>query len=475
MKNINILRLRISLLSVFVMLLFVITKAERFEVYPFSYEILSEEEKTVTLIGGSESIQDVIIGDNVEYEGTIYKVVSVAGYAFYINSNIRSVVIPNSISSIGDRAFAFCSQLETVEIGNSLEMIGGGSFVGTKASFQVDSENPYFSTEGGILYNKDVTELIYCMIAGENGEVIIPETVEIIGKEAFDANEMVKEVTIPSSVKEIRDYAFYDCLSMESVICLMPTPTWTLGLFTSTNYDGNFPCNVYVPESSFEAYQKAWGHNQKIYPLKYYPITEIKELQGDFYLNILSKEDKLIEIYKLDSWAFPTEVEIPEELNFKGETYTVTMIGWKAFYNRRIINKITLPSSIEFIGSHAFSQCTNLKTMIIHAENPPLMSLSAFTSYEWKEDSRINVNIYVPDKSLELYNNTDWRMLDIYPMSAYEEENGVEAINSEHEGVYPAEIYSLDGTRVTRVMNEEDIRNLEKGIYIINGKKIFIQ
>ncbi len=156
-------------------------------------------------------IRAVIIEDGVE---------SIGNYAFYECVSMKSVVISNSVTSIGEAAFYECSRLDDVTISAGVTNIGNDAFVKCEAlaAFEVDSGNPYYCSNDGILFNKEQTKLL-CYPSGKQSQsYIVPETVVSISRCAFKQNRYLSSVTIPSSVIEIGNEAFQGCVSLSAVI-----------------------------------------------------------------------------------------------------------------------------------------------------------------------------------------------------------------------------------------------------------------
>lgn len=98
---------------------------------PFNYNGLKYEIKNgreAALVSGN-GIARVTIAASVEYNGKQYPVTSIKGKAFE-NSDVISVIIPNSVKSIGEQAFWCCENLTYVSIPNSVTSIGGAAFHG---------------------------------------------------------------------------------------------------------------------------------------------------------------------------------------------------------------------------------------------------------------------------------------------------------------------------------------------------------
>ena len=110
-------------------------------------------------------------------------VTSIGDFAFEGCTSLTSVTIPDSVTSIGNSAFYVCSGLTSVTIGNSVTSIGDYAFAGCKSLTSVT----------------------------------IPDSVTSIGDSAFEGCTSLTSVTIPDSVTIIGDYAFIWCESLPSV------------------------------------------------------------------------------------------------------------------------------------------------------------------------------------------------------------------------------------------------------------------
>ena len=439
--------------------------AQRFQVGELEFEIISDEDKTVSLIGGDRStIKELIIPETVSYNNEVYTVTTIK--ADFYHSELIAVTIPNSVTSIKD--FSMCMSLQFVNIGNSVETISNGAFMGSPAYFFVDPDNPYFSSENGVLYNKDKTLLVSCQTADKDGAVNIPETVEKLAPQSFHSNLLLKQVTISPAVTEIGYNAFGDCTSLKTVLCLPAVPPGYLGLTDTGAWVSQLTCDVYVPDSSVEIYENEWGRSYQIFPMKYYPVTSIGYIDNIEYA-ILSENDKSVAITDYE-YRTGDSLEVPEQINYSGETYTVEMIGREAFLNCGK-EEIILPSTINMISGYAFTRSSTLNKILLPAEEPPMLSPYAF----WKSEvssNHIPVTIYVPDSSVSHYKATNWGELNIKPISSYADSNNIETIREEL--IFPVDVFSLDGRFIRSLKNKEEISNLKKGLYIIGGKKVIV-
>lgn len=137
--------------------------------------------------------------------------------AFHHCHGLTSVIIGSGVSRIGDYAFYYCNNLTSVVIGSGVSSIGDYAFFGCGGliSIGVGGGNPYFASEGGVLFNKDKTALI-AYPSGRAGAYAIPSGVMSIGNSAFNNCHGLTSVVIPDSVIGIGDSAFWHCSALAS-------------------------------------------------------------------------------------------------------------------------------------------------------------------------------------------------------------------------------------------------------------------
>ncbi|HEY5041784.1 MAG TPA: leucine-rich repeat domain-containing protein [Verrucomicrobiae bacterium] len=159
-------------------------------------------------------------------------VTNIGDNAFVVCYNLASATIPGSVISIGGNAFGSCRSLTSVTIFNGLISIGGDAFsasgltsvtipmsvtnIGPEAfawcpnltMINVDAQNSFYSSPGGVLFDKSLTKLIQYP-SGLNGGYTISNGVTSIAVEAFSTSGLTS-VTIPNSVTNIGHDAFMD-------------------------------------------------------------------------------------------------------------------------------------------------------------------------------------------------------------------------------------------------------------------------
>ena len=217
--------------------------ADLHNVYYVEYGAHGSIEWEGYICGGGESFPyggDIVIPETVTINDIIYRVSSIDANAFTTDGDIyceggitinstsplKSVIIPNSIKSIGRGAFSGCSGLTSVTIPNSVTSIGGSAFSGCSGLktviFHCQAIGNWFSNNSSIkdiIIGDEVTTIGSSAFRNCFGliSVTIPNSVTSIDDSAFSGCSGLTSVTIPNSVASIGSSAFSSCSGLTSV------------------------------------------------------------------------------------------------------------------------------------------------------------------------------------------------------------------------------------------------------------------
>ena len=371
--------------------------------------------------------------------------------AFYDCSNLTSVTIPSSVKSIGNSAFYGCSSLESIVMPSEVTSIGNNVFQSCSSltSIEVDSANTAYSSEDGVLFNKNKTRLIQYPIGNTRTSYIIPENVITIGSSAFNGCRSLTSITIGKKVTGINYNAFGGCAIAEvynysNVTTNLPSnakiiynPSDLIGEKPETritvvdnmqyyNYDGDFialsPTSKNVTEVTLD------NRTTEIQPGAFSGCTSLTSITipdsvtsidtRAFYncssLTSINFENNS-QLTSIGSYAFSdcsslTSITIPEGVTSIGNNVfqsctsltsitipdSVTSIDTRAFSDCTSLTSITIPEGVISIGNYAFFDCYSLTSITINATTPPTLGGYYAISF--------NVaNIYVPAESVDAY------------------------------------------------------------------------
>ena len=250
-------------------------------------------------------------------------------YAFYRCSSLTDVTIPEGVTSIGEFAFDCCGadkSLTSVTIPESVTSIGYGAFKNccSLTTIVVSAGNMNYSSQNGVLFNKDRTKLIQYP-GGKSGAYTIPEGVTSIYSSAFSDCAKLTSVTIPESLDSIWGFTFENCSSLTSITVSSGNPSFISqgGVLFSKDKTKLILC----PAGKSGAYT--------------IPSTVGTICEEAFC-----------------SCARLTTVTIPS---------SVTSIEFGAFEDCSGLTSITLPDSVTEIGSSIFAHCSGLTSFTVPA------------------------------------------------------------------------------------------------------------
>ncbi len=278
------------------------------------YTLSEDETYYVCTSVGDASTRKIVIAPT--YEGLPVK--EIGARAFAEDEFITSIVVPDSLTKIGEWAFAGCTSIKTVDLGKGVQVIENSAFVSCSALTKVNYTgtiddwvmidfadpyaNPIYYAKKLYINEKEVTEVVLtsatkisaCAFSGYDNltSIEIPDSVTTIGYEAFFECSGLTNIEIPDSVTTIGEWAFYGCSGLTEIT---------------------------IPDS----------------------VTTIEQ-------------------YAFDECSGLTEITIPD---------SVTTIGQGAFHGCSGLTEITIPDSVTTIGQGAFHGCSSLTSVTFKDTN----------------------------------------------------------------------------------------------------------
>ncbi|MBO4754156.1 MAG: leucine-rich repeat domain-containing protein [Bacteroidales bacterium] len=358
--------------------------------------------KSAKLYLNDEEIKDLVIPDGVA---------SIGGFAFYGCKSFTSVTIPDGVTSIGESAFYGCTGLTSVHITDleawcaiqffigisnplyyahrlylndeeiteltipdSVTSIGGGAFSGCTSLTSVNITDLAAWCEIHFLNNSSnplsLAHKLY-LNNEEIKELIIPDGVAEIRNYAFCGSADLTSVTIPNSVTSLGEGAFHSCTSLTSVN--IPNSVTSLGDYAFYGCTGLTSVNIPIglTKIGLRAFSGCTGLTSVNIPNSVTSLGEYAFI-GCTGLTSVNISIGLTEIAQGTFYSCTglTSVTIPNG---------VTEIRIDAFRGCSNLSTITLGGAISMLWYDSFSYCPNLTDVYCHAVSVPSASNATFT------------------------------------------------------------------------------------------------
>ena len=374
-------------------------------------------------------------------------------YSFYLCTSLQTIKIPENVKKIGFAAFANCQSLTNVYLPSKVAEIGNGAFSDCSAleSITLSDENEYFSTLNGVLYSKDMTTLLQCPANYKEKTFKLLGNVKIIAGSAFRGCTHLTEIYLSEGLESMGSSAFSGCESLTTIN--LPMSLKKIGSYAFYNC---FSLKTIEIPPGIETLDMFLFAN----------CSKLEEV-------VLSEGLQLIDYqafqncYSIKSISLPSSLKFIDAGAFRGCKSLskiniqegLTGIGYSAFSECHSLPSIVLPESIEEIGYQAFDKCGLLKEIICKALNVPQIY------YSFSGISK-NAILYVYNSVIEDYQKSIWSSFFKQILPIMEDVNtGIETIVVDDR--LPFDIYNLNGMIVRRNAVKTDISGLNPGVYIL--------
>ena len=304
-------------------------------------------------------------------------------------TQLTSLNIPNSVTSIGALAFQNCSGLTSIEIPNGVTSVGSKviynclnlkKVIAPAQVFDEQSTNMYTTQLDTIIITKgELTNNVFNIIQQSYKTLklinLLATTNTILPDEAFKGHYNLQTLILPSNLETIGYMAVAECVNLQSID---------------------------IPASVEEIGQRAFENCRSLKTITFGGAQPLPVIGKSLAQAATSK------LRKIGSWAFYNahelqHLDIPEG---------VEEIGDAAFYGCTYLKDLVLPSSVHAIGDNCFAMCSKLKKIRVNSTTPPEIHAKTFF------DVNRQIPVYVPDNYVDAYKtDTYWGEFDIQGVS----------------------------------------------------------
>ena len=355
------------------------------------------KEQSLTL-SGAGAIPDYPIAETPwqEFRDEIKSIVLEEGvtrigdYAFYDCTALTSVEIPEGVTLIGESAFSCCQSLESVTIPGSVTEIGEGAFESCSDLLILELTSG-LKRVGAFAFSE-----CFSLRALD-----LPDTVERIDRSAFTGTAL-QELVIPSNVQEIGDNAFNGCIRLSSLTLSEGIRVIEEMAFSNCSD----LTEVLIPASVERLGDGVFADCLAMTQIAVAPESEYFVVQD----NILYSKDMSVLLH-YPAAKEEQEFTLPEE---------VRKIAGLAFASNYFLTDVTLGDYLEEVGSYAFARCYGLTYMYLPPQTTRLGVAPFHDCTALLEIEVDSSNPYYSSVDGVLYNKDQTQLIQ-YPAGRYED------------------------------------------------------
>lgn len=360
---------------------------------------------------------DIVIPPSVEYGGKTYIVGSIDDGAFHLCSMMTSIELPETITRIGDDAFGGCMGLTSITIPTLVRSIGESAFyncsglTSVELPEQIEHIGPYLFqycyaltsviirgnvTDIGTFAFQDCISLSSITLpnslqyidnyafqgCSKLQSIVIPQQVTRIGSFAFQGCSSLTSITLPEALQHIELSTFQDCTKLESVTIPNSVISIDRLAFSGCSSLTSITIPGLVSSIDVESFKECTG------------LKEIEVVEDNLYY---ASSDGVLYNKEYSALLFcpigKTSLTIPE---------SVERIGSRAFSYCTGLTSITIPQFVSRIEESAFLGCNGLQEIYVLPVLPPEIKSNTFNSYNY------NKPLYVPSGCVTAYQSAEF-------------------------------------------------------------------
>ncbi len=392
------------------------------DIYVPSKIVSGDTEYAVTKLGDgifkdNDAINSVTLGDGITDIGneafydcdnlvcivTNEGVLSIGDKAFYSCDNFNSVILYNSVTSIGTEAFSECPKLViycnentaghtyAVENGIAFEILNPAA---EPELYTVDGITYYVANGEAVALSADKSlenVVIPGIVKGypvtetrgtfKDNEVLktvtLPSTLEVLGMETFEECKALTTVVLPEGLVSIGEKAFYNCRALTDVN--IPSTVCNIGA-SAFYYCNSLAIEITIPTGVTIIDEYIFAYCSKLKKVNFHDnVTYIGNMAFGGCIDL-------------------TELSLPANLTHIGDT---------AFYNNTKITEVVIPAGVKSIGNSAFSSCYNISKVVLNDGLVEIEALAFYAAHSLTEISipasvkKIGTSAFNSNKSLK--------------------------------------------------------------------------
>ena len=428
---------------------------------------LDANQKTAKVIANNHSYSgDIDIPANITYDNVVYKInalgfgcfadceglksiklpdgiTSIEGRCFNNCENLQSVDLPSGITSLGVECFAGCEGLKSIKLPDGITSLGESCFYFCSSLTSIDlpsnirsfGESCFESCYGltHVSLAEGITSLgVYCFSdCSSLTSIDLPSGITSLGSSCFSGCSSLKSIDLPSGITSLELGCFSDCSSLTSID--LPSGITSLG---ESCFSGcSSLTSIDLPSGITSLGGSCFEYCSSLTSIS---LPESLTSLGVrcFYdcislANVHLSSDKI----SLGNGCF----ECCRSLKSIDLPSGITSLGDWCFLGCSSLKSINLPESINSLGSSCFSGCKGLASVYVYAEQLPTMGYTVFENCDAD-----NCILYVPKGTIDMYRQSDFG--------------------------YFKNIVELDATGINNPMTSTNLKEVSR--YTVNGKRL---